>query len=50
MPSNFHLNFIPGSLDEINFGLGKTTKLRSFSGPKQKRVEARKNIEIEEKE
>lgn len=50
MPSNFHLNFIPGSLDEINFGLGKTTKLRSFSGPKKKRVEASRKIETEEKE
>lgn len=50
MPSNFHLNFIPGSLDEIHFGLGKTTKLLSFSDPKNKRVEASRKIEVEEKE
>lgn len=30
IPSNFHLNFIPSSLDKIRFGLGKTTKLQSF--------------------
>jgi len=50
IPSNFYLNFIPGSLDEIHFGLGKTTKLRSFPGPKKKRVEASRKIEIKEKE
>jgi len=50
MPSNFHLNFIPGSLDEIHFGLGKTTKLLSFSDPKNKRVEVSRKIEAEEKE
>jgi len=47
MPSNFHLNFIPGSLD---FGLGKTTKLLSFPGLKKKRVEASRKIETEERE
>jgi len=50
MPSNFHLNFIPGSLDEIHFGLGKTTKLLSYPGPKNKRVDTSRKIETEEKE
>lgn len=48
MPSNFHLNFIPGSLVEIHFGLGKTTKLPSFLGPKKNEVgENEKKIEKE---
>jgi len=49
MPSNFHLNLIPGSLDEIHFGLRKTTKLPSFPGLKKKRVEANRGERVKEK-
>lgn len=45
-PSNFHLNFIPGSLDEIHFSLGKPRNCVEFARFKKERK--KKGVETRE--
>lgn len=47
-PSNFHLNFIPGSLDEIHFSLGKPRNCVEFTRFKKERK--KKGVETRESE
>lgn len=52
-PSNFHLNFIPGSLDEIHFSLGKPRNCVEFARfekeRKKKGVEYGRNERVSER-